>query len=137
MSNKNKKQIERIKNILVLIAKSNVCITIKNEELINYFSEEDLPVLYELLSDLEKDPYVIMSSKKNKLVGLKTSPVFELEYEEITPYTILGLEEKEYTNEELLEAVSKKIYSKRLIKDAYYKSCQINKILDAYNEIKK
>ena len=137
MKNENKKQLDRIKNILVLIAKEYNNKAIKVNELTKYFSDEDLPVLYGLLNDLEKNTSIVQSSQQNNPFELKATPVFELEYEEITPYNFLGLEEKEYTNEELLEAVSKKIYSKRLIKDKKYKSYQIDKILDAYNELKK
>lgn len=137
MSDKKRKQLERIKRILVLIAKEYNNKEFRYDELIQFFSDDDIPALNGILSDLEKRPYVIKSSQKNSPLELKATSVFELKYEEITPYTILGLEEKKYTNEELLKAVSKKIKTKNLIKDRKFKNYQIDKILDAYNELKK
>ena len=63
---------------------------------------------------------------------------FKFEWQEINPYTILGIEEKEYTNDELLEIISKKI---KLIQenstDKEKMKNDIDKILDAYNELTK
>ena len=53
-----------------------------------------------------------------------------------TPYFILGIEEKEYTREELLEIVKKKVDElKSMIKDEQQQNENIDLILDAYNEI--
>ena len=73
------------------------------------------------------------TTKKSDIVVKENT----LEWQEITPYVILDLEEKEYPNEELLEAVGIKIKSKKLIKNKNIREHQINAILDAYNEIKK
>jgi len=68
--------------------------------------------------------------QKNNEIG------FKLEYEEITPYKVLGIVEKEYTKEEMLEIVSKKIkFIKNYCATEEESEIYIDKVLDAYNEI--
>lgn len=61
---------------------------------------------------------------------------FKLDWEEVTPYKVLGIEEKEYTKEELLGIISKKI---KCIKEHGINKEQmkndIDSVLDAYNEL--
>ena len=60
----SKVRAERIKNILVLIAKSNVCITIKNEELIEVFDE-----VYIRQNDNEKITTIALTNKRLLFLG--------------------------------------------------------------------
>lgn len=122
-------------------------------------SEEELEIFQELVKDfiirnqsrfrrdLETHPmlrkicgiddkeYLNDEGADNKLTG-EIPKDFKLEYEKITPYTILDIEEKEYTKEELLDLVGKRIsYIKSKESNYQLLQQQIDDILDAYNEI--
>lgn len=141
------KQKQRINTAMIQMQKDNK--TMKDvfddyEYLSKYLSDEDIKFFRNKVMEfrnkysekLEKyieENYIPPEKYNTREVNKKD---FELKYEEITPYTILGIGEKEYTKEELLEIISKKI---KFIQDHGIDKDQIkneiDKILDAYNEL--
>lgn len=72
-------------------------------------------------------------------LGKNTKNVkYQLRCKVVTPYSILGIEEKEYTKEELLDIVKQRVnfINKHGINKVKIKK-EIDKILDAYNELTK
>ena len=150
------KQKQRINKAMIQMQKDNK--TMKDvfddyEYLSKYLSDEDIVFFRnsiiefrnkysEELEKYIKENYVPPKKIKVKIVNNQNIKAnkkeFELKYEEVTPYTILGIEEKDYSNEELLEIVGKKI---KFIKDHGIDKKKINEeiniILDAYNELTK
>ena len=147
--NNKEKQMKRINRAMVQMQKDNK--TLKDvfddyEYLRKYLSDEDIIVFRnrviefrnkysEKLEKYIEENYIPPEKYNTREVNKKE---FELKWQEITPYTILGIEEREYTKEELLEMMSKKI---KFIQDhgidKEQKKKDIDKILDAYKELTK
>lgn len=154
--NNKEKQMQRINKAMIQMQKDNK--TLKDvfddyEYLRKYLSDEDIVFFRNRIIEFEnkyseklekyiKENYVppvekdvTYANNKNIRVNKKE---FNLEWQEITPYTILGIEEKEYTKEELLEIVGKKInFIKNHGIDKEEMQRDIDNILDAYNELTK
>jgi len=147
--NNKEKQMKRINKAMVQMQKDNK--TLKDvfddyEYLRKYLSDEDIVVFRNSVIEirnkyskkLEKyieENYIPPEKYNMREVNKKD---FELKWQEITPYIILGIEEKEYTKEELLKIINKRI---KFIQDHGIDKEQmkndIDKILDAYNELTK
>lgn len=133
----DKDELIKIKTVINQIEKENI----KDIDtyLRYYLSGKEILLLRSLYFDnVEKRYKFRKQNSYNKIdpLSVKVKSTFELEWEEVTPYTILGIEEKEYTKEELLEIVKNKInFIKSQGLDKVKKEEEINKILDSYNEI--
>ena len=140
--NKKEKQMQRINKAMVQMQRDNK--TLKDvfddyEYLRKYLSDEDIIVFRnrviefrnkysEKLEKYIEENYIPPEEYNTIEVNKKYS---ELKWQEITPYTILGIEEKEYIQEELLEIVSKKIkFIQNYGIDKEATKNEIDKILD-------
>ena len=147
--NNKEKQMKRINKAMVQMQKDNK--TLKDvfddyEYLRKYLSDEDIVVFRNSVIEirnkyskkLEKyieENYIPPEKYNMREVNKKD---FELKWQEITPYIILGIEEKEYTKEELLQIISKRIkFIQNHGIDKEQMKNDIDKILDAYNELTK
>ncbi len=98
-----------------------------DEYLMNNLSEEDFKILKYSI-----ERYLIKKGIKKE----DTSDI-DIEWEEeITPYTILGISQKDYSKEELLDIVADRINKLECNNEKNRKN-KIDEILDAYNEITK
>ena len=108
------------------------------EELTHRLDINETITYFTLLKEMNK----VKDDRKFKLHNLNISDTkqnkFKLEYEEINPYKTLGLVEGEYTKEELLQAMGKRIKEEQLSSSDKSKiNDRIDKILDSYNELIK
>ena len=154
---KDEEQRNKVLNLFYLVLSQNKTIDSISIDYVNqYLNDEDAAVFLELMSkylnmnkpELNKESikhnddfkYNITYVNFNKINQIKRratpSQTFKLVWEEITPYTILGIEKKDYTKEELLEIIGKKI-NFLLNHEIDKKNEKIDEILDVYNEIIK
>lgn len=81
------------------------------------------------LNEISKKLKELESTKKNKV---------KLEWDVVTPYNILGIDEKDYTKQELLKILSDRVNKENAKKINHKKKVKrIDSYLDAYNEIMK
>ena len=135
---KNKDQLDKIRLVLIIIRKDGKLLDDVDEEYLKqYLKEEDIKAYFDILDIYNKKKKEGNNQYKQSVFKSNISRD-EVKLEWDTPYTILGIEEKEYTKEELLDVVGKKI---NFIKDHEIDKAKINdkiyKVLDAYNEIIK
>lgn len=130
----SKEQLLKISYILNKLEENHKTILdVDIKYLKKYFNIEDIAVLYKIL-------FEITYNEKNKASTSKDNEIKfpKIEWEEVTPYTILNIQEKNYSNEQLLEIVQKRIsYINNNEKDLSKKQHQIDNVLDSYNEIIK
>ncbi len=144
MDKNNMSKVEMINALLIIIKKQN---KLFNEIDYERIIDEDIKKLYRIFNqldskvnqifDLYKDCPFYKKIKESAIINTLI-PNFVLEWQEINPYTTLSIEEKEYTKEELLEIITKRIkfiqgcgFDKEVSKN------HIDQILDAYNELIK
>lgn len=130
----SKEQLLKIGHILNKLEEKNKNILdVDIKYLKKYFNIEDIAVLYKILFELayyDKNKVSSFEPQENKIP--------EIEWEEVTPYTILNIQEKNYSNEQLLEIVQQRIsYVNNNEKELSKKQHQIDNVLDSYNEIIK
>lgn len=108
----------------------------KLEEYFNKYPQKKK--IYELKKLNKQQKIEVNQFHKIDPSSIKSRKTFNFEWQEITPYSILGIEEKEYTEEELLEIIVKKInFIKEHGIDKEEMQRNIDSILDAYNELTK
>ena len=146
MDKNNMSKVEMINALLIIIKKQN---KLFNEIDYEHIIDEDIKKLYRIFNQLDRKVNQIFEFykdcpinkqviKENDISELKINQNFILEWQEITPYTILSIEEKGYTQEELLEIIAKKIkFIQRCKIDKEIAKNHIDQILDAYNELIK
>lgn len=79
--------------------------------------------------------YLKQSNLQNKVVSTRSN---KISWEEYNPYDILGLENFDYTHEELVNALNLKILElQKQEKDIEIQKKLIDEVLDAFNEIDK
>ena len=79
--------------------------------------------------------YLKQSNLQNKVVSTRSN---KISWEEYNPYDILGLENFDYTYEELVNALNLKILElQKQEKDIEIQKRLIDEVLDAFNEIDK
>ena len=119
----DKKQLMRIKSVMErIILEGKAPQDIEIEELKHYLTIEEIAIYFKMLAEYFHEK----SNKNNK-------DTFVLRWEELTPYKILNIEEREYTKEELLRIVGLRIKTLQQIG----KKEKIDKILEAYSQIMK
>lgn len=125
MNINDQKRLKRIKNKLYNL-KLEKGMQVSIEEIKECLGNEDYEFVLNVLEN--------KNDKKNNsdIVALAEKIISE------TPYTILNIEEKKYTKQELLKIVGERINSigySELTKEE--KDTETDKVLDAYNEINK
>lgn len=79
--------------------------------------------------------YLKQSNLQNKVVSTRSN---KISWKEYNPYDVLGLENFDYTHEELVNALNLKILElQKQEKDIEIQKRLIDEILDAFNEIDK
>ena len=154
---KNEEQRKNVLKLFYLVLSENKPIDFISLDYVNqYLNDEDAAVFLELMSkylnmnkpelnkesikhndDFKDNITYVNFNKINQIKRRKTpNQDVKLEWEEITPYTILGIEEKDYTKEELLDIVAKRINfikAHGINKEEMDK--EIDDILGAYNDL--
>lgn len=146
MKDNNMSKVEMMDAILMIINKQNKLLNnIDYEDLIDV----DIEKLYRIFNHLDKKvdqifefykdcPVYKKIINKNQLFEKKELSNFIFEWQEVTPYSVLGIKEKEYTKTLLLKIIRKKIMfiqNNEINKEQMKK--EIDKILDAYNKLIK
>jgi len=124
--NYSKEEIERISNFLEQMKKDNITQKTLTRDYCNkYLSKEDYIIFKNMLEEYKEQ-------KENK------KQEFQININEFNSNSVLCIEEKEYTKEELLITVGKRInFYKSLNLSKDIEDVFINDVLDAYNEIMK
>ncbi len=79
--------------------------------------------------------YLKQSNLQNKVVSTRSN---KISWKEYNPYDVLGLENFDYTHEELVNALNLKILElQKQEKDIEIQKKLIDEVLDAFNEIDK
>ena len=92
----DKNQLEKIKIVMKKLSDDGIKPqNTEMEYLKQYLNMEEIALFYKMMADYYYDKMI-----KNKNIEENNS--FILKWEVITPYKVLGIEEKEYTKEELL-----------------------------------
>lgn len=79
--------------------------------------------------------YLKQSNLQNKVVSTRSN---KISWKEYNPYDVLGLENFDYTHEELVNALNLKILElQKQEKDIEIQKRLIDEVLDAFNEIDK
>lgn len=136
-------QLERIKEVLIILKNQNKSLDQVNYEYLKqYLIEQEIKELYSIYYLIKSKEDEIFKMEKGYVVinkpYIKINKHKKKEIKETTPYIVLGIQAKEYSKEELLQIIGKKI---NFIKDHYIDQQQmkfdIDKILDTYNMIMK
>ncbi len=90
-----------------------------------------------LNENLSKDDCELLEFCVNRYLSKNDIKSPKIEWEEITPYTILGLSDGDYSKDELLNAVADKINEIELVDNDEIKREKTDEVLDAYNDIIK
>lgn len=132
----NADELKKIRIVLRKIKEENIKDV--DDYLKRHLNEKEIMLASIFIKESNKTFKLYKDSPYNKIdpSTIKIRKPFELVWEEITPYTILGIEEKKYTKEELLEIIGKKI-NFLLNHEIDKKNKKIDEILDAYNELTK
>lgn len=126
-------QLSRISKVIFKMKKSGISFSEVNYSFLKqYLKPIDILLFYEMLVNGTLSKLDITS---RDLYGYDINKN-KSKNEIITPYTILKIEEKEYSKEELLNLISRRInYVKNHIIDEVEQQSMIDMILDAYNDI--
>ena len=133
------RQLERIMNIIIILQEDGLSIEdIDISYLKRFLKDEDIFVFYNIYNDwqttkLKCNVHKVLPYAFKGFNNLKKMPI-----EWYTSYGILGIEEKEYTKEDLLDIVKDRVnLINRKITNKELKKEQIDNILGAYNDIIK
>lgn len=126
-------QLSRISKVIFEMKKSGMSFLEVNYSFLKqYLKPIDILLFYEMLVE---GTLLKLDITSRNLYGYDINKNKSKD-EIITPYDILGIDEKEYSKEQLLNLISRRInYVKSHVKDEVKQQSMIDSILDAYNDI--
>ncbi len=120
--NMNIEQLQHIKYLMIVMKKNSKKFEDLDSEFLNkYLTNEEIILFYKALCMYYKNKPKVNEPK--------------LFWDEYNPYKVLGVSEKEYTKEELLNILKCSMNELKLEKNKQKRKILTDKILDAYNDI--